>query len=131
MLTRCFYLNFFFEEFVLIKGSEISVQPSHYIWISLYSTVWWPTSTKFVKIKGFVIYTYRSLTCFWELFFPIKMPLTRSISQKSTLSLYIRESSQYSKWMGLVNVLILLASLAMIFYGVILRWGFQNLNGIL
>ena len=49
------------------------------------------------------------------------MHLTRSVSQKSTLSLYIHQSNQYSKWMGLCNVLVLLASLSMIFYGVILK----------
>ena len=61
-LSQCYYVNqmflpqFFLEEFVLKEVRYVSVQPSHYICISLYSTVWRPTSTKFVKIKGFVIY---------------------------------------------------------------------------
>ena len=49
------------------------------------------------------------------------MALTRSVSQQSTLSLFVHQSKQYSKWMGLCNVLVLLASLIMIFCGVILK----------
>merc|ERR1712168_253492 len=51
----------------------------------------------------------------------LKMNLQRSLSQKSTLSLYVQKSAQYSKWLGLVNVLVLMSSLSMVFYGVILR----------
>ena len=46
--------------------------------------------------------------------------LKRSASQRSTLSAIVEWEGKYQKWMGLMNVFILLTSLFLIFFGIVL-----------
>ena len=48
-------------------------------------------------------------------------PLKRSESAKTTLSMYAQRTGKYQKWLGMVNVFLLLSSFVLLFTGVILR----------
>ena len=50
-----------------------------------------------------------------------KMPLKRSESARTTLSMYAQKAGKYQKWLGMVNVLLLLSSLVLLFTGVIFK----------
>ena len=45
------------------------------------------------------------------------MPLRRSESTRTTLSMFIHRSTKYQKWLGIVNVILLLGSIVLIFVG--------------
>ena len=47
--------------------------------------------------------------------------MKRSESAKTTLSMYATKAGKYQKWIGMVNVLLLLSSLVLLFTGIILR----------
>ncbi len=49
------------------------------------------------------------------------MGLRRSDSAKTTLSMYITRSTKYQRWLGILNVLLLLGSLTLGFAGQILK----------
>ena len=53
------------------------------------------------------------------------MPLQRSASMKTTLSTVIRRTSKYQYFLSIFNVLILLASLTILFFGLALKMSFK------
>ena len=53
------------------------------------------------------------------------MPLQRSASMKTTLSTVIRRTSKYQYFLSIFNVLILLASLTILFFGLALKLSFK------
>jgi hypothetical protein len=59
------------------------------------------------------------------------MPLRRSASAKTTLSMFVERSSKYQKWIGMLNVLLLLGSLSLIFAGQILKVKFPGIKEIM
>lgn len=49
------------------------------------------------------------------------MVLRRSESTKTTFSVYITRKTKYQRWLGMLNVLILLGSLCLVFLGLVLK----------
>ena len=49
------------------------------------------------------------------------MPLRRSESTRTTLSMFLQRSTKYQKWLGIVNVLLLLGGIVLIFAGLWLK----------
>lgn len=49
------------------------------------------------------------------------MVLKRSDSARTTLSMYVTRTGKYQKWLGFINVVILMCSLCMMFMGVIFK----------
>ena len=53
------------------------------------------------------------------------MPLHRSESTRTTLSMMITRTGKYQKWLGMINVIILLSGLSMLFFGCVLKWHYS------
>ena len=52
------------------------------------------------------------------------MALRRSESTKTSFSVFITRKTKYQRWLGIINVLMLLGSLSLIFFALILHFSY-------